>query len=179
MKKIIVKTRVKGRDEFERKMTEMGLDFGPLYWEHDRVYVPRGYRRGQNLPRFILRTEMKAVDRPARYFLIFKRHIEDTNLEIEYSSLIKDYTEAVGMVMQLGFELYAEVSRRRQETKVDNGILYFDKVEGLNGYFAKIEAGIPENGRAETVRREVLQTFEKLGENNFAQEMYGEMTKKV
>ncbi|MBQ3275251.1 CYTH domain-containing protein [Candidatus Saccharibacteria bacterium] len=179
MKKIIVKAKIKGHDEFEQKVAELGFDFGPVYWQHDRVYVPRGYKRGQNYPRMIMRTEMRVVDRPARYFLILKRHIEDSNTEVEYETLIKDYTEAVGMAMQLGFELYAEVSRKRQDLKIKDGqTLYLDKVEGTNGFFAKIEAEIPEGRRAETIRKEVLELFDKTLEQNFSQETYAEMIRK-
>ncbi|MBQ7802828.1 CYTH domain-containing protein [Candidatus Saccharibacteria bacterium] len=179
MKKIIVKAKIHGKDDFEQKVSEKGFDFGPVYWQHDRVYLPRGYKRGQNYPRMIMRTEMKAVDRPARYFLILKRHIEDSNTEVEHTTLIKDYTEAVGMIMQLGFELYGEVSRKRQELKVKDGqTLYLDKIEGVNGSFAKLEAEIPENLRVETVRKEVLKFFEEIGEQNFSGETYAEMIRK-
>ena len=75
MKKVIVKCKLSGRDRFEQKLAEIDLDFSPIYWQHDRVYLPRGYKRGMNLPRLIMRTEMKAVDRPPKYFLLLRRHI--------------------------------------------------------------------------------------------------------
>ena len=81
MKKIIVKVHLgKSREAFEQKLSDIEFDFSPVYWQHDRVYVPRGYKRGENYPRMIMRTEMKAVDRPPRYFIILKRHIEDSGL---------------------------------------------------------------------------------------------------
>lgn len=176
MRKIVIKVKVRGRDEFEEKVTELGHDFGPLYWQHDRVYVPRGYKRGQNYPRFIMRTEMKAIDRPANYFLIFKRHIEDTGIELENMTMIKDYAEAVEMIMQLGFMLQKEVSRKRQDVKISNETkLYLDKVEGVSGVFAKIEAEIPEDKKIVEVRNEAREFFEKVGEKNFYEKTYAEL----
>ena len=75
MKKVIVKTKVKSREDYEKRLDDMGLEFGPVFWQHDRVFVPRSYRRGAGFPRLVMRTEMKAVDRPAKYSLVLKRHI--------------------------------------------------------------------------------------------------------
>ena len=176
MKKIVTKVKLKGRDEFEAKLSRAGYDFGAIYWQHDRVYVPRGYQKGRNLPRFVLRTEMKAVDKPAKYYLIFKRHIEDSGVEIENKTEIKDYTEAVEMVMQMGFELLGEVSRKRQETKLKSGEkLYLDNVERISGYFLKVETELSGADVVEKRRIENYKVFEKLEENNFVQGMYAEM----
>ena len=51
MKKVIVKVKLKNRDDFERKVTEMDKDFLPMYWLHERVYVPRNYRKKSSFPR--------------------------------------------------------------------------------------------------------------------------------
>ncbi len=177
MKKIIVKVRLgKSRESFEQKLSDIEFDFSPVYWQHDRVYVPRGYKRGMNYPRLIMRTEMKAVDRPPKYEIILKRHIEDSGLDVVYSTLIRDYTEAVGIIQQLGFKLLSEVSRKRQEIKMAEGtVLYLDKVEGINGFFSKIETVISEKDSVERTKEEVVSTFRSLDENNFVDESYAEM----
>ena len=45
MKKVIVKCKLKNHEEFEKKMTEIDMDFSPMYWLHERVYVPRNYQK--------------------------------------------------------------------------------------------------------------------------------------
>ena len=105
MKKVIVKCKLANRDRFEDKLSDIDMDFSPIYWQHDRVYVPRGYKRGMNLPRLIMRTEMRAVDRPAKYSLILRRHIEDSGVDIVEETLVKDYSEMVSIILQLGFKL--------------------------------------------------------------------------
>ena len=165
MKKVIVKMKLKSREEFENTLTSLGMDFSPIFWQHDRVYVPRNYRRGAGFPRMIMRTEMKAVDRPPKYSLILKRHIE-----------VKDYTEAANIVLQLGFKQIAEISRRRQEIRMGEGtVMYLDKIEGTNGYFAKIEAEISEKDSASAQRNEILKTFESLEQKNEVPETYAEI----
>ena len=178
MKKIVLKARVRGQDEFEERLERAGVELGPVYWQHDRIYCPRGYRRGGNYPRFVLRTEMKAVDRPAKYSLILKRHIEDADVEVEFKTEVKDYTEAAGMVMQLGFEPKAEVAKRRQEAKLKDATLYLDRVEKLNGYFVKVEAEVSEGEKVEAARvalGEKLKQVMEFSERSLVRETYGEM----
>jgi len=180
MKKIIAKVHLgKSREAFEQKLSDIEFDFSPVYWQHDRVYIPRGYKKGMNFPRIIMRTEMKAVDRPPRYIIILKRHIEDSGIDVVYETPVRDYMEAVGIIQQLGFTLLNEVSRKRQEIKMAEGtFLYLDKVEGINGFFSKIETAISDTDSAERIREEVISTFKSLQETNFISEPYAELIKK-
>ncbi len=165
MKVAIVKCKLKNRDEFEKKLTDIDMDFGPMYWQHERVYVPRNYKKRSSFPRLILRTEMKAVDRPARYELILRRHIEGSEVDIIDSTVIKDYTEAANIILQLGFEEQKEVSRRRQEIVLGSGTcLYLDKVDGMAGYYAKIESQLNDKEDIKEAREELIKTFEQLGQ---------------
>ncbi len=180
MKKVIIKVHLgKSRESFERKLSDIEFDFSPIYWLHDRVYVPRGYKEKANFPRMIMRTEMKAVDRPPKYELILKRHIEDSGLDVVYSTPIRDYAEGVGIIQQLGFTMMSEVSRRRQEIKMAEGtVLYLDKLDGVNGFFAKIETEIRDKDSIERTREEVVSTFKSLEETNFVEKSYGEIAKR-
>ena len=176
MKKVVVKMKLKSREEFENQLTAMGMDFGPVFWQHDRVYVPRNFKRGAGYPRMMMRTEMKAVDRPPKYSLILKRHIEDSNVEVFDETKVADYTEAANIILQLGFRQVAEVSRRRQEIKMGDGtMMYLDKIEGVQNYYAKIEAELGEKESSEVLRREVMKTFESLNEKNEVPQTYAEL----
>ena len=176
MKKVVTKMKLSSREAFEKRLDEMGMEFAPVFWQHDRVFVPRNYRRGGGYPRLIMRTEMKAVDKPAKYSLILKRHIEDANVEIFDETKVADYTEAANIILQLGFRQEAEISRRRQEIKMSDGVtLYLDKVEGLSGYFAKIEAELKENESSAALRSEIIKTFESLDQKNEVIQTYSEL----
>ena len=155
MKTAVVKVRVKNREELEDKMTEIDLEFEPMVWQHDRVYLPRGFKSGNNMPRMIMRTEMKAIDRPPKYELILKRHIEDSGVDI---------------IHQLGFELKSEVSRRRQILPIgEDTRMCLDKVDRVAGYYLKIETKLKEEDKISEVMEDLEKTLMIFGQDPRAQ----------
>lgn len=178
MKKVILKCKLSSRDKFEDKLSDIDLDFSAIYWQHDRVYVPRSYKRGMNLPRLIMRTEMKAVDKPPKYSLILRRHIEDSGVDVVEETSIKDYENTVNIILQLGFKPAGEISRRRQDLKMGEGAyIYLDKIDGQNGYYAKIETNLAQDDSVAEARADLQKTFETLGETNFVENAYFELQK--
>ena len=176
MKKVILKCKLKNRDGFEDKLSDIDLDFGAMYWQHDRVYIPKNYKPHSNFPRLIMRTEMKSVDKPAKYYFILKRHIEDSGIDVVETTIIQDYEKLVNIILQLGFKLEKEVSRRRQDLKMGEGTyIYLDKVEGVSGYYAKIESNLTEQDSVAEARIDLEKTFQTLGESNFVNNPYFEL----
>lgn len=176
MRKSIVKCKLKNRDSFENKLSEIDLDFSPIYWQHDRVYVPKNYKPHANFPRLIMRTEMKSVDKPAKYYFILKRHIEDSGVDIVETTRVTDYEKLVNIILQLGFKPIAEVSRRRQDLKMGEGTyIYLDKVDNLPGYYAKIESELTDKDSIIEARLDLEKTFQTLGESNFVDNTYFEL----
>ena len=176
MRKVIVKAKLSSRERFENKLSEIDLDFSPIYWQHDRIYVPRDYKKNSNYPRLTMRTEMISVDKPPKYSLILKRHIEDSGIDIAEETVVKDYESAVAMILQLGFKPSAEISRRRQELHMGEGtVIYLDKIETLPGYYAKIESEISPNDSVQEAKQDLEKTFQTLGESNFINEPYSEI----
>lgn len=176
MRKAIVKCKLKNRDNFEKKLADIDLDFSLTYWQHDRIYVPRNYKPHANFPRLIMRTEMRAVDKPAKYYFILKRHIEDSGIDVVEETVIKDYEKLVNIILQLGFKPVAEVSRRRQDLKMGEGnFIYIDKVENKPGYFAKIESNLAAGDSIEAAKDDLRKTFQTLGESNFVDNAYFEL----
>ena len=177
MRKAIVKCKLKNRDEFEKKLSDIDLDFSQIYWQHDRIYVPRNYKPHANFPRLIMRTEMRAVDKPAKYYFILKRHIEDSGIDVAEETIVQDYEKLVNIILQLGFKPIAEVSRRRQDLKMGEGnFIFLDKVDGKSGYYAKIESDLTPGDSIVTAREDLEKTFKTLGESNFISETYFEIS---
>lgn len=178
MKKVIVKCKLKNRDEFEKKLSDIDFNFSQVYWQHDRIYVPKNYQKNANFPRLIMRTEMHAVDKPARYYFILRRHIEDSDADIVEETIVKDYEKLVNIILQLGFKPIAEVSRRRQSLKMDEGnFIHIDKVENLSGFYAKIESNLDKNDSVTAAKEDLKRTFQTLGESNFINSTYFEIEK--
>lgn len=176
MKKVIVKVKLKSKEAFEKKLTDIEYKFSPVIWQHDRVYVPRGYKSGVNYPRIMMRTEMRAVDKPAKYSMILKRHIEDSGVNVVDETVVKDYAEAVNIVHQLGFKKVAEVSRRRQELSMGDGtMIYIDKVDNVAGFYAKIESEVGDKEELAPVFADLKKTFKVLGVSDFVEKPYFEL----
>lgn len=176
MKKMVVKSRLENRADFERKLAEIGQSLAPVRWQHERVYVPREFRSGMNYPRIILRTEMRVIDRPPRYALILKRHIEDSGLDYVHQTPIENYLEATGIVHQLGFKKMAEISRQRQEIKLDEKtVIYVDRVEGIDGDFIKIEMDLTKGEPVGELRQSLFYTLSMLGLSTVIFQTYAEI----
>ena len=176
MKKVIVKCKLSSKEAFEKKLSDINLDFSGVHWQHDRIYVPREYRKNANYPRLIMRTDMQVVDRPAKYSFILKRHIEDSGTDMMEETVIKDYEKLVNIILQLGFKPFAEVSRRRQYLSMGEGVfIYLDKIDNLPGYYAKIEANLTPEDYVAEAKNDLKSTFRTLGETNFIESPYYEL----
>ncbi len=176
MKKVILKCKLSSREGFEQKLTDIDFDFSLVYWQHDRIYVPKNYKPNANFPRLIMRTEMRSVDKPAKYSFILKRHIEDSGVDIVEETVIKDYENIVRIILQLGFKPVAEVSRRRQDLRMGEGnYIFLDKIEGKPGYYAKIESALTPGDSVTAAKDDLKKTFYTLGESNFISSAYFEL----
>ncbi|MBQ9181010.1 hypothetical protein IJ135_02885 [Candidatus Saccharibacteria bacterium] len=176
MKQIILKCRLSDRGRFEDQLADKNLDFGPIYWQHDRIYVPRGYRPSQNYPRLIMRTDLRAIDEPPIYFLILRRHIEDSGVDIVEQTPVIDYAVTANIIMQLGFRQAAEVSRRRQDLVIGEGTtLYLDDIDGKDETYAKIETTLTPSDSVEAVRTRLTNFLSTLKETNITNRPYFEL----
>lgn len=166
MKRAIIKTKVKNKEELDRRMKEISLEFEPVMWQHDRVYLPRGYRPNMNMPRMIMRTEMKSVEKPARYVLILKRHIADSGVDVVNQTQVNDYVETVNLIHQLGFGNAAEVSRRRQVLRIgEDAVMYLDKVDRVPGYYLKIETKLKDDDKVSEVMDDLKRTLKLFSQD--------------
>lgn len=172
MRKLIFKCKLGNRDNFEDRLAHANLDFGAIYWQHDRVYVPRGYRRGQNYPRLVLRTDLRAVDQPPVYYLVLRRHIEDSGIDVVEETPVIDYAAALNIVLQLGFRPAGEVSRRRQELYIAPGtVVYLDEIDGRGETFIKLETDLADGASVAEARarlEQFLALFTDLTPANYA-----------
>lgn len=176
MKKVIIKCKVASRERLVKRLDEIEMKFSEVYWLHDRIYVPRGYKKGMNLPRLIMRTEMKAVDKPAKYKMILKRHIEDSGVDVVEETPVGDYIAAAKIILQLGFKPLTEVARRRQELRLGDGVMmYIDNIDGNKGQFVKLESELMEGESVEELQKDLASTLAVLGENNIVDTAYADL----
>ncbi len=176
MKKSIVKMKLQSRADFIQTLEEINFKFSEPYWQHDRIFVPKNYARSKSMPRLSLRTIVKSPDKTI-YALVLRRHFEDQHYDIVNSTVVKDYTETAHIVFQLGYELKYEVSRRREELKMGDTInMYIDKVDGLPGYYGRIESDLSESDDPEEAFNDLVETFRVLKVKGKAiEQSYGEL----
>ena len=177
MKQVILKVKLKDPDAFEQKLSDIDYDFSPVYWQHDRVYVPRGFKHATNLPRLTMRTEMRAIDEPAHYYLMLRRHIEDSGVDVVEKTTITDYENMVNIILQLGFKPIGEAARRRQEIDMGDGtFIYLDRVDGeeTSTAYAKIESILKDGESASEAYEDLKKTFATFGETDIIETPYGE-----
>lgn len=176
MRKLIVKTRLLDLNRFYEQLAGIGTEMSPVIWQHERVYLPHNYQAERNLPRLVMRTEVKQTNQPAQYSMYLKRHIEDSGVDwVNYTS-VGDYVEASGIIHQLGFKKTAEISRQRQEMWLDDQtVVYVDTVEGIEGSFLKIEAILNEEDSVEALRKDLFAILKLLGLTTFTMQSYFEL----
>lgn len=163
MKKSIVKMKLDNHANFIVALSEIKYQFSEPYWQHDRVFVPKNYDRDKSMPRLSLRTIVKDTNKNATYALVMRRHFADKKVDVVNMTAVKDYTEAAHILYQLGYTLKAEYSRRRQELNMGDTIkIYIDKIDGLSGYYAKIESDLADGDNPETAREDLIETFKVL-----------------
>ena len=178
MKRVVVKAKLPNRTEFVTLLKDIDMEFSNAFWQHDRVFVPKGYERGKGLPKLYLRTIVKDAEKPAAYALVLRRHIENKGIDVVNFTTFKDYTEMAAILYQMGFEIKYEINRQRRELSMGDSVkVYLDKVEGLAGYYAKIESTLTGDEDPEEVREDLVKTFGvlKVGERNVIEKSYGEL----
>ena len=107
-----------------------------------------------------------------------RRHFSKTGLDVVNATEVKDYTETAHILYQLGYELKAEVSRRRRELILGNSVRFFiDTVDGLPGNYAKIEADLREGEDIDDAIKDLIETFAALGFKKITpiKQTYGEL----
>ena len=123
-----------------------------------------------------MRTELKAIDEKPEYFLILRRHIEDSGVDIIEKTPVSDYSTTVNIILQLGFRQAGEVSRRRQDLDMGEGtIIHLDELDDRKETYAKIETELQTNDSVMVVRQDLEKTFKALGESDFIESAYFEL----
>ncbi len=176
MKKVIVKSQLVNPYALVKKLEDIGFEFEPAVWQHERIYLPHNFQPHMNFPRLVMRTEVLETNQPAQYSLYLKRHIEDSGVDYVNFTGVNDYTEATGIVHQLGFRKVAEMSRQRRILQLDaQTVIYWDTVEGIETPFIKIEADIVEGVSVEATRKELYRSLRLFGSETFLVQTYAEI----
>ena len=166
MRKVIVKTKLRNRNNLLSVLDEIGYSFEPSYWQNDRIFIPKNYNRAQNSPRLSLRTVVRR-DGKTIYALVMRQHFSKNGLDVINRTVVEDYAEAAHIIYSLGYTLRSDFSRRREELQMGESVkLYIDNIDGLDGYYLKIETVLEEHDDPAVARQDLIETFNVLGLRN-------------
>lgn len=159
MRKVIVKTKLHNRQNLLMVLNEIGFNFEPSYWQNDRIFVPKNYNREHASPRLSLRTVVRR-DGKTIYALVMRQHFAKDGIDIINRTVVEDYAEAAHIIYSLGYTLRADISRRREELQMGESVkLYIDNIDGLDGYYLKIESVLSEKEDPAAARQDLIDTF--------------------
>lgn len=162
MRKVIVKTKLHNRNKLLAVLDQIGYSFEPSYWQNDRIFVPRNYDRSQNSPRLSLRTVVRRGGKTI-YALVMRQHFTKNGLDVINRTVVEDYAEAAHIIYSLGYTLRSDFSRRREELQMGESVkLYIDNIDGLDGYYLKIETVLNEHDDPAAARQDLIETFKVL-----------------
>lgn len=162
MRKVIVKTKLQNRQNLLMVLNEIGFNFEPSYWQNDRIFVPKNYNREHGGPRLSLRTVVRR-DGKTIYALVMRQHFSRDGIDIINRTVVEDYAEAAHIIYSLGYVLRSDISRRREELQMGESVkLYIDNIDGLDGYYLKIETLLNEKEDPAAARQDLIDTFKVL-----------------
>ena len=99
-------------------------------------------------------------------------------MTIVHSTQVRDYAEAANILLQLGFELQAEVPRRRADVRInERTVVYLDRIDTLNEDFVKIEVELDDGESVQLAQQELESLLNNFGlrEMNRIKETYAEL----
>ncbi len=148
MKKISIKLKIENSVKVLANMHMGGKEFSKEYSQFDRIFVPKNYRDYDDfnkIPQLIIRTN--TIDNKISNIMIMKR-IVNKDVIYYYQTQIMDYNQTAHIINNMGYELYAEVPKKRRKMVSGSITAYLDEVDGY-GWFFKIEKTLkddePEN----------------------------------
>jgi adenylate cyclase class IV len=97
------------------------------------------------------------------YALVMRQHFTKTGIDIINRTVVEDYAEAAHIIYSLGYVLRSDFSRRREELQMGESVkLYIDNIDGLDGYYLKIETVLGERDDPAAAREDLIETFKVL-----------------
>lgn len=158
MREIEVKVRLDDAKAIVTKLTQMGASLSPKTKQHDVVYCLPGSKTGTpGLNWLRIRTENDATS-----ILTLKRSVTRELDSIEHETVVENEQEMNKILKYMGYEVYSDLTKIRQKTKIGDIEICLDEVPGL-GTFMEAEKLCPEDSDYDTVADELWELFSALG----------------
>lgn len=157
MREIEIKARLANKAEVLAKLKSMGVALGEPIKQHDIVYGMPGMVGG----------EMEAIwlrvrtENDTRMIFTLKKPMVGQLDSLEHELEIGDADEMKAIMTLLGYELFSDVTKRRQKAKHGDIEICVDEVDGL-GAFIEAELLMGEDADHDEIEKTLWQLFNDL-----------------
>jgi adenylate cyclase class 2 len=160
VREIEIKARVESLEDIRTALGQSGATLSESVAQHDVVWGMPGVAGGTAAPWLRLRTETKGDE--IRHFFTLKRSVTGQLDSIEHETEIGDPNAVAGIVHELGFALYVDLTKTRQKTRVGGIEICLDSVDTL-GEFIEAEKLTSDDADYQKIIGELWTLFEGLG----------------
>lgn len=161
--------RLEQPDKTLAAMERAGIRLGTSMKQHDVVYGMRKdngtFIHGSNWLR--VRTE-----NDAQVIFTLKRSVTGELDSIEHEVTVDSASELEAIILNLGYDLYSDLTKVRRKAKLGEIEICYDEVPGL-GKFMEFEKICPEDTDLEAVLRELWEVAGQFGLGREAEETSG------
>ncbi len=161
MREIEVKVRVESLGAIRAALKQKGVRLSEPVTHHDIVWGLPGVPSGTDDPWLRLRTETKGNE--VRHLFTMKRSVAGRQLDsIEHETEVSDPEALVGIVENINFALYSDITKTREKAHYGDIELCLDNVDGL-GEFVEAEKLTVDDADFQAVTSELWGFLESLG----------------
>ncbi len=136
MREIEIKARVESLSSIRSTLQAKNFELSEPIKQHDVVWGLPGAESGINAPWLRLRTQIKGSE--AKYLFTLKRSVTGQLDSIEHETEVTNPDAIEGIVRELGFTLYSDITKTRQKAHMGEIEICLDSVDGL-GEFIEAE----------------------------------------
>lgn len=160
MREIEIKAQVSDAEALRKVLNDNGVKLSEPISHHDVVWGVPGNIRGDDSPWLRLRTETKGDE--TRYLFTLKRSMTGQLDSLEYETEVDDPDAVQGMVKELGFVPYSDITKNRHKAQIEGNEICLDSVDGL-GDFIELEKLTDDNAEYQVVEEELWGVMESFG----------------
>lgn len=162
MREIEIKTRVASLSNIVDTLRSRGVDVSDPVTQHDTVYGAPGVDGDNENTAPWLRIRRETKNNETTVYFTLKRSITNQLDSIEHETTVGDEIELENIIEQLGFVQYSDLTKTRQQARIDGVGLCFDDVKDA-GTFIEAEKLTSDDVSYDSVVEELWQLVERIG----------------
>ena len=158
MREIEIKVSVRDKTSLRSKLDELSIKLGKPKKQHDVVY---GIKQDREFERQASWLRIRTENDKTIYFTL-KKNVTSELDSIEHEIIVDDAETLEKIIITLGFELYSDLTKTRQEVAYGDIEICYDEVPEL-GTFIEVEKLCDEDVNIDDTHAELWKLLDQLG----------------